>query len=188
MKYLIAVLSGFTVTLGIFFGGMLFAVTYLSAEPVRVETPRLDTAAAPAVVRKVDISLREHERSQARKGTISGGRIAAAGTDDMTTSALPAAPSSLSREHIAWCERRYRSYRPETDSYTTYSGESRPCRSPYPAGDEAGAIEVSTLSGPATERQASLDHVAACFARYRSYRPQDNTYQPYGGGPRRQCQ
>jgi len=26
-----------------------------------------------------------------------------------------------------------------------------------------------------------------CYARYRSYRVEDNTYQPYGGGPRRQC-
>jgi hypothetical protein len=33
----------------------------------------------------------------------------------------------------------------------------------------------------------SNDHVEYCFARYRSYRPEDNSYQPYGGGPRRQC-
>ncbi|WP_426126059.1 BA14K family protein [Pararhizobium sp. PWRC1-1] len=26
-----------------------------------------------------------------------------------------------------------------------------------------------------------------CGARYRSYDPNDNTYQPYGGGPRRVC-
>ncbi|MCV0409108.1 MAG: BA14K family protein [Rhizobiaceae bacterium] len=30
-------------------------------------------------------------------------------------------------------------------------------------------------------------HVRDCFSRYRSYRVSDNTYQPYGGGPRRQC-
>ena len=30
-------------------------------------------------------------------------------------------------------------------------------------------------------------HISNCFARYRSYRPEDNSYQPYGGGPRRQC-
>ncbi|MER9071791.1 BA14K family protein [Mesorhizobium sp. M0904] len=23
---------------------------------------------------------------------------------------------------------------------------------------------------------------------YRSYRPEDNSYQPYSGGPRRQCE
>jgi hypothetical protein len=32
------------------------------------------------------------------------------------------------------------------------------------------------------------DHMAYCFSRYRSYRPEDNTYQPFGGGPRRQCE
>lgn len=31
-------------------------------------------------------------------------------------------------------------------------------------------------------------HVRDCFARYRSYRPQDNSYQPWGGGARRQCE
>ncbi|MGE7369561.1 BA14K family protein [Neorhizobium sp. NPDC001467] len=28
---------------------------------------------------------------------------------------------------------------------------------------------------------------AWCFAQYRSYRAEDNSYQPYDGGPRRQC-
>lgn len=37
--------------------------------------------------------------------------------------------------------------------------------------------------GPAIDDQ----HVRDCFSRYRSYRPEDNTYQPFGGGPRRQC-
>ncbi|MER8725965.1 BA14K family protein [Mesorhizobium sp. M1027] len=27
-----------------------------------------------------------------------------------------------------------------------------------------------------------------CFSRYRSYRPEDNSYQPHSGGPRRQCE
>jgi hypothetical protein len=32
------------------------------------------------------------------------------------------------------------------------------------------------------------DHMAYCMSRYRSYRPEDNTYQPFGGGPRLQCE
>lgn len=40
----------------------------------------------------------------------------------------------------------------------------------------------------ADQEAVSADHVAYCFDRYRSYRPEDNTYQPYGGGPRRQCE
>ncbi len=35
---------------------------------------------------------------------------------------------------------------------------------------------------------AGSDHASYCFGRYRSYRPEDNSYQPFGGGPRRQCE
>jgi hypothetical protein len=31
-------------------------------------------------------------------------------------------------------------------------------------------------------------HVRDCFSRYRSYDPATNSYQPYGGGPRRLCE
>jgi hypothetical protein len=31
-------------------------------------------------------------------------------------------------------------------------------------------------------------HEEWCFARYRSYQAEDNSYQPFAGGPRRQCQ
>lgn len=67
--------------------------------------------------------------------------------------------------------------------------------------DEGPAAEqVQELPAPAEEPlpQYALgedaggwidaDHVSYCFSRYRSYRPEDNTYQPYGGGPRRQCE
>lgn len=39
------------------------------------------------------------------------------------------------------------------------------------------------------ERKAMVDPAQAdwCFARYRSYRIEDNSYQPFRGGPRRQC-
>ncbi|MCQ1572304.1 BA14K family protein [Neorhizobium galegae] len=46
------------------------------------------------------------------------------------------------------------------------------------------------LPQPTEERKAMVDPVQAdwCFARYRSYRIEDNSYQPLSGGPRRQCQ
>jgi hypothetical protein len=31
-------------------------------------------------------------------------------------------------------------------------------------------------------------HEDWCLARYRSYRIEDNSYQPFDGGPRRACQ
>ncbi|MFD1747494.1 BA14K family protein [Rhizobium helianthi] len=41
-----------------------------------------------------------------------------------------------------------------------------------------------------TDRRDIIDTagIEACSARYRSYRAEDNTYQPYGGGGRRLCE
>ncbi|BCM18622.1 BA14K family protein [Mesorhizobium sp. J8] len=136
--------------------------------------------------------------------------------------------------HLQWCAARYRSYRPAENSYRSYSGELRPCISPYyepgggrTASTEAGQNEqaaandrpdaiadqmsddqaemegyapssggyATTYGGPPEEispqtsgRPVSADHVDYCFSRYRSYDPRDNTYQPFDGGPRRQCE
>lgn len=47
----------------------------------------------------------------------------------------------------------------------------------------------ATLPQPQEERKAMVNPAQAdwCFARYRSYRIEDNSYQPMSGGPRRQC-
>ncbi|MBP1882859.1 BA14K family protein [Sinorhizobium mexicanum] len=47
-----------------------------------------------------------------------------------------------------------------------------------------GLLSQPRYSGPRYSGGGS--HTRWCYARYRSYRPSDNTYQPYGG-PRRQC-
>lgn len=46
---------------------------------------------------------------------------------------------------------------------------------------------ISTRGGPVDEYDL-WEHQERCFAMYRSYRPEDNSYQPYDGGPRRQCE
>ena len=109
------------------------------------------------------------------------------------------------------------SYDEVEDSYTSYSGELRPCVSPFTRGTEAifaeegGSGLEPTVSleedfadagdpdlpvvhnasdAPESGYQTGYlteDHISDCFSRYRSYRPEDNSYQPYGGGPRRQC-
>ncbi|SFB62861.1 BA14K-like protein [Rhizobium sp. NFR07] len=48
---------------------------------------------------------------------------------------------------------------------------------PEVVGDQVAPL-ADTLAGKTREW---------CGARYRSYNPADNTYQPYGGGPRRTC-
>jgi hypothetical protein len=61
--------------------------------------------------------------------------------------------------------------------------------------DSAQAEEPSQLleyvfddTGQDTGLLIDDHHVRECFSRYRSYRPEDNTYQPWGGGPRMQCE
>ncbi|WP_082980390.1 BA14K family protein [Mesorhizobium sp. WSM3873] len=148
----------------------------------------------------------------------------------------PAQQAQLPAAHLEWCANRYRSYRPQENSYRSYSGEIRPCISPYfdPGGDRTASTDghqsdqpwmtnqgevtddqaemegyattrdgyATTYGGPPEEilpedqpsrdrllgPQMSGDHIDSCFSRYRSYDPQDNTYQPYDGGPRRQCE
>ncbi|MBX5132743.1 BA14K family protein [Rhizobium lentis] len=81
-------------------------------------------------------------------------------------------------EHLAWCAQRYRSFDPATNSYRSYSGRTRECSSPF----QQDIAESHEGGGPKVNAQAA----ARCAARYRSYRPEDNTYQPWEG-PRRSC-
>jgi len=111
--------------------------------------------------------------------------------------------SSLSHEHAQWCTARYNSYRDEDGTYQPYDGERRRCVSPYIEVNSGtlvrseGAAEEVLLSARRAlgdngvnrlEVAADLDdHVYKCSKRYRSYRPEDNSYQPFDGGPRRKC-
>lgn len=105
---------------------------------------------------------------------------------DMSESMVPA-------QHVSWCESRYRSYDVASNTYLTFSGEVRDCVSPYLTGLapqwEGGEGEVIAASDePSYVDAHSIGHAEACMDRYRSYRVEDNSYQPYGGGPRRQCE
>jgi len=127
--------------------------------------------------------------------------------DGFTTSSVDEeqnqSPRILSREHVHWCMSRYNSYRAEDGTYQPYNGKRRPCVSPYMA-DETDVYDKN--GGAANEilqsAQRSVndddqngqlmaaditDHTRNCSERYKSYRSEDNTYQPFNGGPRRQC-
>ncbi|MEQ1955169.1 BA14K family protein [Mesorhizobium sp. CN2-181] len=128
--------------------------------------------------------------------------------DRITTGALPDQNSETAPEpdvattmaHVQWCSERYRSYRLENNSYRSYSGSQRECVSPFTSGSSTREEEevdhadigidrphgrYAVEEGPANF--LTPRHIASCFARYRSYNPDDNSYQPYGGGSRRQC-
>ncbi|WP_064713782.1 BA14K family protein [Rhizobium bangladeshense] len=81
-------------------------------------------------------------------------------------------------EHLSWCAQRYRSFDPATNSYRSYSGETRVCSSPFQQ-----KIHESQDGG---STRVNAQAAARCAARYRSYRPEDNTYQPWQGR-RRSC-
>ncbi|RWE10004.1 MAG: BA14K family protein [Mesorhizobium sp.] len=223
MKVLSAVLGGFVLTLAVFASGLACAVWILSAEPVRQAVPTSSVAELwPREPRKVDPASQKLERLPAREvpevavdqvsvDRTSKAADAASSAPDLnaTASIKPAADEqqAVPAAHVEWCASRYRSYRPSDDHYTSYSGEQRPCISPYldasaaervaqPADDSASYVEATdtwSMDGnvPADETggaQLPPHHVEYCFSRYRSYRPEDNTYQPYSGGPRRQCE
>jgi len=118
-----------------------------------------------------------------------GGEADAA--DGPGTDAVRETAPALDMAHVEWCQNRYRSYRVEDNSYTPYSGGRRACVSPHfrgSAGPSRGESTYAQADAPLRRRTyISSQHIQSCFDRYRSYRPSDNSYQPYGGGPRRQC-
>ncbi|MDQ2632731.1 MAG: BA14K family protein [Pseudomonadota bacterium] len=174
-----------------------------TAEPRKVDTDTQKLERLPAEV---------PAGPQPPAETATAADPAPSAVDSIATSSVEArageepAPPGLSDElpaaHLAWCAERYRSYRPADDSYTSYSGVDMPCISPF-SGDMAASgsapswvaesypelLEEPTLQYASDGQAAHIsdDHASDCFARYRSYRPEDNTYQPYGGGPRQQC-
>lgn len=145
----------------------------------------------------------------------SGGPVSAV-DDDIVTGAVENAAiedqpaAGMAEAHVEWCTERYRSYRVRDNSYQPYRGGRRTCVSPHfdemeaedegvPPPNSGSVIYAAEADGPSSASVEYLsaealgsegvppEHIAYCFSRYRTYRPEDNTYQPYGGGPRRQC-
>ena len=88
----------------------------------------------------------------------------------------------LSTAHLQWCAERYRSFDPATNSYRSYSGETRSCKSPYGASQFGENTTVANLDDR-DDGTSTLDNAdaARCAARYASYREEDNSYQPFDG-------
>ncbi|MFI0849229.1 BA14K family protein [Mesorhizobium sp. IMUNJ 23232] len=114
----------------------------------------------------------------------------------------PAPDQAATMAHVQWCSERYRSYRPEDNSYRSYSGSQRECVSPFTSGsrtrEEEEVVDHADIGIDRPHARYAVEegtasfltprHIASCFARYRSYSPENNSYQPYGGGSRRQCE
>ena len=187
-----------------------------TSEPRRVEvsTQRLERA-EPLPTERTAAAPPQPATDDARVTTTAGRTIDPAvapataglsGNNDRWIAAAAAAGAEAAAHdlsmHVAWCSERYRSYNPEDNTYVTYDGERLDCMSDF-VSDSGMTIEASEavyVQAAASEALPSAiadgaayggidaGHAESCFARYRSYRPEDNSYQPYGGGPRRQCE
>jgi hypothetical protein len=213
MRPLLIAMSGLGFAVIMFVSGLIAATAFFKAEPERQLSLATDTTGVwtdhPV---KVNPTAQEFDRLAARPTPKQASRTVASGSPAEVTISEKAregeADSQIQPDmqaetiaaHVAWCSDRYRSYRSSDNSYTPYSGGRRECVSPYfGASDTAQAYDPDEteyrpfegrvdLIYAATERYVGTDHTQYCFSRYRSYRPEDNTYQPYDGGPRRQCQ
>lgn len=118
--------------------------------------------------------------------------LAASIADEGPDEAVTKTTSAMNTAHVQWCADRFRSYRVEDNSYNAYRGGWRQCISPFFNGGSAtredGGSYADATNSTEVSGRLSPRHIQSCFDRYRSYRPEDNSYQPYSGGPRRQCQ
>lgn len=217
MRPRLIILSGVGLALVMFASGLIAATAFFTAEPGRqlsLAADATDVWTDKSV--KVNTAAQEFERFPARpvrqqlRAKTATGAAPRVTPDVANTAATPPVQASDQPQedagaetiaaHVEWCSGRYRSYRADNNSYTSYSGGRRECISPYigvvdAATEEHNYLETAVHSSAGWIELASsnsrayvgTDHIEYCFARYRSYRPEDNTYQPYNGGPRRQC-
>ncbi|WP_246687004.1 BA14K family protein [Mesorhizobium sp. B2-4-19] len=203
MKAVLALVAGFVLTLAVFASGLAFAAWLILAKPVHQARPADSVSQLwTKDAQPVDKAAPGLERVAAAQPPAPDTAARVQSPDPTITSAVaPEAGEEQARlpaAHLSWCADRYRSYNPDDNSYMSYSGQQRPCVSPYlDTSADAGQAaqqpdEVSYVEGGAAPLAATADfsddHVQSCFSRYRSYRPEDNSYQPYSGGPRRQCE
>ncbi|MGX5850279.1 BA14K family protein [Mesorhizobium sp. PL10] len=201
MKAALALIAGFVLTLAVFASGLAFAAWLIVAKPVHQAGPADSVSQLwTKDAQKIDKAAPGLERVAAAQPPAPDAAARMQSPDPTTTSAV--APdmgeqqAALPAAHVSWCADRYRSYNPDDNSYMSYSGQQRPCMSPYLDANAAEQTaqqpaEVSYVEGAAplvATADLSDDHIQSCFSRYRSYRPEDDSYQPYSGGPRRQCE
>ena len=167
-----------------------------TTEPVRVDPQKMDfqriaAAPVPPVFQAMAVDVPDRQQEQPLQSASIDPLEAEI---DMTTTgaiepgsmadAVVETTDLVDTPHSQWCAERYRSYRVEDNTYQPYDGPRRACESPYLIRQDSVA---SSAEVDQTNLHADSDHVSWCLERYRSYRPDDNTYQPFQG-PRRPCE
>ena len=101
--------------------------------------------------------------------------------DDHELNASGANPA-YHREVAAWCSERYKSYRRADNTYQPYNGARRKYEPPFTASlHNTFTSDLAQHVSNAGNGDGVDDHIQWCFARYRSYNPDDNTYMAYSG-------
>jgi len=259
VKALLGIVGGFVLTLAVFASGLAFATWMLAAKPVRQATPTIGVSelwtrdAQPVDLQKQTlqrIPARQAGAAPARPGEPAPSEPApgeqtktangAAQTTALATQSPPAPPrlqplpdvsgqgqpapdanaaqqpatpdqqtqQQLPVAHMQWCAARYRSYRPAENSYRSYSGELRPCISPYydPGGDRTASTgtDLNSQQGPGNQQDnqqgqggqandqggaygrqgaAPDDQMTDDQAETEGYAPSTNGYATTYGGP-----
>jgi hypothetical protein len=200
MKALVAAVGGCCLMLVVFASGAWTTLVFVSAEPVADRQLDMNLWTNKAV--KVSTAAADLERLPAWPIPIiqaeqKPDEVPPENPDLMQIAAIAASDNSLqpavNDAHLEWCYARYRSYDPNDNSYNAFSGARRECISPHfdqshSEGEAVGYVEAGMQTVEASGSESlSAEHVQSCFDRYHSYQPEDNSYQPYGGGPRLQC-
>ena len=215
MKAFLAIVGGFVFTLAIFASGAAVAMWFLTAKPVQQaqlgddvaylwsKEPRTVTAPTPGLERlpsrpvEADVNFIPEDQAYVESDVELVDATTTGSVKSVELSEQVSAEPDLRAAHLEWCSSRYRSFRQSDNSYTPYSGGRRTCSSPFlqavEGSEEASSNaedlgEADLLANVDDRPSVSADHVDYCYSRYQSYRPEDNSYQPYGGGPRRQCE
>lgn len=216
MKTVASLLAGTSLAVGMLLGGVVLASAVIVPQEDVPRFTGLDVKDLWTLTPvRVDPHAQAYERIAPRystgvvmassepnvdTGPVSAPASAVAEIDVMQTSAVTDIDNDgrnlnpLAAAHVAWCEARYKSYRATDNNYISYSGGMKPCISPHgsaPASEldqQAQPTLVQDVAEQSSSVSASSLHAQNCLKRYRSYRPEDNSYQPYGGGPRKQCE
>ena len=96
------------------------------------------------------------------------------------------ASSSAIASNVVACQERYRSYRAEDNTYQPLDGGPRK-QCAIGASEAAVATAKEKVPPEGVADNVPADHSNWCSSRYSSYDPSNDTYQPFGGGARRQC-
>jgi hypothetical protein len=190
MKAILSLTFGILSSVGVCTGAASVASLVMTEAP---ENPVFQTASAPDLWTtrpvRIDQSRQTYERLPPVYSTYvtnpAPAKIAQSRPRRLAPRVAEIQPS-FSAAHLDWCAHRYRSYDAATNTYRSYSGQIRACESPHADqlattnGERIGADPRFVAYGAENLR------LAWCAARYRSYRADDNTYQPYDG-PRRPC-